>query len=190
MRKAILLGLLTALHVGATAQGSESKKEESQDQSQKDEETCTKPLQGPECLSLLPAPEDLPKAIEVESFRGYVGRLLSLEETSRLLAHKLVALRTIALDQAGQRYLDRAIKASFEVSSEIGEALRKVHSFQDAQYHGSQASLIASRVSNSLAETRLYVTATHDAEKIFNEIERQMQTYDELSQALMPSWLK
>lgn len=192
MRKAILLSLLSTLHAGAMAQASEAKKEEnqSQEQGQKGEEGCTKPLQGPACVGLLPAPQDLPKAIEVESFRSYVGRLLTLEEPTRSLGHKLVVLKSIALDPAGQRYLDRALKASNEVSFEISEALKSTHSFQDAQYHGSQASLVASRVSNSLAEIRLYVTATQDADKIFSEIERQMQTYDELSQALMPTWLK
>jgi hypothetical protein len=153
-------------------------------------EPCAKPLDAVHCLSLLPAPEGLPKTVEMASVRAYAERLLTLQDSIVAASDRVVALKKLSWPSAGQRYLERAVQATQGLKLDSRKSLENFQNFHDLQYHASRSSLGASRTANFLAELRLAIPAGDNYEEILQEIQDQMKSYDELSVALLPDWLK
>lgn len=159
------------------------------DQQAEPASSCTKSSISEDCLKLLPVPEGLPPTIEVETFRSYATKLASIREDLAFSSKDLDAMKTVAWSSGGKAQFDRMLKIALAIDSDVGLALEHLDTFQDLQFHASNASLGAKRVANALADLRLYVGSSDQRQDILDKLETQIQVYDSLSKDLKPTWL-
>lgn len=152
--------------------------------------SCQSPFDSVQCLSELPVPEGLPPTVKAEEFRSYAQRLQSLSEELPDTVREIQKLKGLPFAAAGKIQLEKALKLTASILSDVEQAKAEIDSFADLQYFASRASLDASRVGNAMAELRLSVQPSPYAAQVFEFLQLQMDTFDVLSRELMPVWLQ